>query len=144
MWLTLFGYKIMKWWFYATDSKKKKIIPTYLPKFLRQGRVRWNRNIFNHGLTCFCWASFFFCSSDLATFTLRVNLSILKLWYLRMASSASRTLLIVTNLRQYFSRVMRKPAFCAGENKGADQLLCNRTADLCFFHLFRQYNPSSF
>ena len=30
MWLTLFGYKIMKWWFYATDSKKKKkYLPTY-------------------------------------------------------------------------------------------------------------------
>ena len=32
------------------------------------------------------------------------------------------------------SRVMRKPDFCLGENKGADQLRGNREADqrLCF------------
>ena len=34
----------------------------------------------------------------------------------------------------YLSRVMRKPDFCLGENKGADQLRGNREADqrLCF------------
>ena len=35
------------------------------------------------------------------------------------------------------SRIMRKPAFCIGENKDADQLLGNREADqhLCFRYL---------
>ena len=34
----------------------------------------------------------------------------------------------------YTSRIVRKPAFCLGENKGADQLRGNREADqrLCF------------
>ena len=34
----------------------------------------------------------------------------------------------------YWSRIMRKPDFCLGENKGADQLRGNREADqrLCF------------
>ena len=37
-------------------------------------------------------------------------------------------------LNVYMSRVMRKPDFCLGENKGADQLRGNREADqrLCF------------
>ena len=35
---------------------------------------------------------------------------------------------------QHVSRIMRKPDFCLGENKGADQLRGNREADqrLCF------------
>ena len=34
----------------------------------------------------------------------------------------------------YMSRIVRKPDFCLGENKGADQLRGNREADqrLCF------------
>ena len=34
----------------------------------------------------------------------------------------------------YLSRIVRKPDFCLGENKGADQLRGNREADqrLCF------------
>ena len=34
----------------------------------------------------------------------------------------------------YMSRVLRKPDFCLGENKGADQLRSNSEADqsLCF------------
>ena len=38
------------------------------------------------------------------------------------------------NIRRHKSRVMRKPDFCLGENKGADQLRGNREADqrLCF------------
>ena len=34
----------------------------------------------------------------------------------------------------YVSRIVRKPDFCLGENKGADQLRGNREADqrLCF------------
>ena len=37
----------------------------------------------------------------------------------------------------YLSRVMRKPAFCIWENKGADQLCGNRTADqrFCFCNI---------
>ena len=43
-------------------------------------------------------------------------------------------------------RVMRKPAFCICENKGADQLCSNHTADqhLCFCYLDSSINPSSF
>ena len=37
----------------------------------------------------------------------------------------------------YVSHIMRKPAFCICENKGADQLCGNRTADqrLCFCYV---------
>ena len=37
----------------------------------------------------------------------------------------------------YLSRIMRKPAFCICENKGAAQLRCCREADqrLCFRHM---------
>ena len=37
----------------------------------------------------------------------------------------------------YKSRIVRKPDFCLGENKGADQLRGNREADqrLCFRYL---------
>ena len=40
-------------------------------------------------------------------------------------------------LDAYMSRVMRKPAFCICENKGADQLHGNREADqrLCFRYI---------
>ena len=40
-------------------------------------------------------------------------------------------------LRQYLSRVVRKPTFCICENKGADQLHDNRAADqrLCFHYI---------
>ena len=36
--------------------------------------------------------------------------------------------------KYYMSRIVRKPDFCLGENKGADQLRGNREADqrLCF------------
>ena len=52
----------------------------------------------------------------------------------------------------YMSRIMRKPAFCICENKGADQLCGNRTADqhLCFRYidsttpLLPKYEISSF
>ena len=39
--------------------------------------------------------------------------------------------------KQYMSRVMRKPAFCIFENKDADQLRGNCTADqrLCFCYM---------
>ena len=38
------------------------------------------------------------------------------------------------NRNQCMSRIVRKPDFCLGENKGADQLRGNREADqrLCF------------
>ena len=36
-------------------------------------------------------------------------------------------------INSYFSRVMRKPAFCICENKGVDQLPSNCAADLPFF-----------
>ena len=41
----------------------------------------------------------------------------------------------------YMSRIVRKPDFCLGENKGADQLRGNREADqrLCF-----RYTDSTF
>ena len=39
-----------------------------------------------------------------------------------------------TRYRDYLSRIVRKPDFCLGENKGADKLRGNREADqrLCF------------
>ena len=39
----------------------------------------------------------------------------------------------VTRVALYLSRVMRKPAFCISENKGADQLCSNREA--CFHYI---------
>ena len=41
---------------------------------------------------------------------------------------------IITNRINNWSRIVRKPDFCLGENKGADQLRGNREADqrLCF------------
>ena len=38
------------------------------------------------------------------------------------------------NCSKHMSRIVRKPDFCLGENKGADQLRGNREADqrLCF------------
>ena len=41
---------------------------------------------------------------------------------------------VMLGLSQHLSRIMRKPDFCLGENKGADQLRGNREADqrLCF------------
>ena len=52
----------------------------------------------------------------------------------------------------YTSRIVRKPDFCLGENKGADQLRGNREADqrLCFRYsdstipLLLKYEISSF
>ena len=44
-------------------------------------------------------------------------------------------LLLESNLyMEHLSRIVRKPDFCLGENKGADQLRGNREADqrLCF------------
>ena len=40
--------------------------------------------------------------------------------------------------RDHMSRIVRKPDFCLGENKGADQLRGNREADqrLCFRYNF--------
>ena len=45
--------------------------------------------------------------------------------------------IVVTSHSYYMSLVMRKPAFCICENKDADQLCGNRTADqrLCFRYI---------
>ena len=61
-------------------------------------------------------------------------------------------MLVFVRGRYYLSRVMRKPAFCKCENKGADQLRGNRKADqrLCFRYidgaipLLPKYEISSF
>ena len=44
-------------------------------------------------------------------------------------------------IQSHMSRVMRKPDVCLCENKGADQLCCNSTADqrLCFRYRIVQY-----
>ena len=49
----------------------------------------------------------------------------------------SRTTVVPINIDYYMSLVMRKPAFCKCENKDADQLCGNRTADqrLCFRYI---------
>ena len=46
----------------------------------------------------------------------------------------SSALLHSISTEEYMSRIVRKPDFCLGENKGADQLRGNREADqrLCF------------
>ena len=51
-----------------------------------------------------------------------------------------RMMVVPINIDYYMSLVMRKPAFCKCENKDADQLCGNRTADqrLCFCYIDTQ------
>ena len=50
---------------------------------------------------------------------------------------AKRKNMIITRVVDHWSRIVRKPDFCLGENKGADQLRGNREADqrLCFRYM---------
>ena len=54
--------------------------------------------------------------------------------------SLIRMTVVPINIDYYMSLVMRKPAFCKCENKDADQLCGNRTADqrLCFRYIDTQ------